>query len=542
MEQTNNQPDPEQFTKEIEDTIEDLFAPAKQIEIDPLTNEIKELSQTEEVEAPLGLDFGEGDQDTSETTPKPDVSPGGDLELDLDLDFDEEEVKQVNETEENRIHRFNQLYQALLTLEWEVNRDNIHAAKDLLEGVASEFKLIEGVDGDKVLSLMRKTLSKLAEDPESVPTTAPKVLQKVVEAVIGLQSGENGVLIGKKQSLEDAIVELEGLQQLEKTASYLSEEEAGDQQESLASEYLDMELELQPDEVKDVEPASVELEEVSSQGIVEPKEVVEAVSDTPFEEDAKTEQSGPGEKIAESLISAVNFHVAVLDDCIENLRPVESLLKKTRGLEKLYRFHVGLRTRLEEQKGVLLDVLGGKSFTPPVYTRFFEAEGDIPEKTEQKSPWKELALARWEGREVGFLPEEIGFIGTTRLNLSEFKGKSTFPLKKLKKWPWSKLRPLFVGELSGLTEEELKGLELPVISSPEPSSICNENNSESTMLVLYSGDRGCVLFVDEQPRTVSIPDDWSWEPGKDSDVWKGFLKGSNGAIPVATLESLTGNG
>jgi|AntAceMinimDraft_9_1070365.scaffolds.fasta_scaffold06247_6 hypothetical protein len=45
MDQTQKIPDPENFTKNIESTIDELFSASRQIEIDPLTSEVRELSQ-----------------------------------------------------------------------------------------------------------------------------------------------------------------------------------------------------------------------------------------------------------------------------------------------------------------------------------------------------------------------------------------------------------------------------------------------------------------------------------------------------------------
>jgi hypothetical protein len=45
MDQTQKIPDPENFTKNVESAIDKLFSASRQIEIDPLTSEVKDLSQ-----------------------------------------------------------------------------------------------------------------------------------------------------------------------------------------------------------------------------------------------------------------------------------------------------------------------------------------------------------------------------------------------------------------------------------------------------------------------------------------------------------------
>ncbi|MBW1938910.1 MAG: hypothetical protein JRI67_09175, partial [Deltaproteobacteria bacterium] len=45
MDQTKKIPDPEDFARNVESTIDELFSASRQIEIDPLTSEVRELSQ-----------------------------------------------------------------------------------------------------------------------------------------------------------------------------------------------------------------------------------------------------------------------------------------------------------------------------------------------------------------------------------------------------------------------------------------------------------------------------------------------------------------
>ena len=59
------------------------------------------------------------------------------------------------------------------------------------------------------------------------------------------------------------------------------------------------------------------------------------------------------------LEDAVKSHIKVLDDCIGYILPVEKLLARTPGMEKLHHFQQNIKSRLEKQKEILEKALTG---------------------------------------------------------------------------------------------------------------------------------------------------------------------------------------
>ena len=172
MTQQQSVPDPELFTKEIEDTIDSLFTPTKEIEIDPVTNEVREVKRKEaapqpkpEEEATLAIEEGEEEELTLELEEEPEKAEeleGAPEEI-PEISLSEEEAPEPTAPEgpvETMEHQFNQLYQSLLTLEWEITKED--------DGISALYKnndnqLLGFVLGDNKV----KEANKLAQNLES---------------------------------------------------------------------------------------------------------------------------------------------------------------------------------------------------------------------------------------------------------------------------------------------------------------------------------------------------------------------------------------
>ncbi|MCK4426657.1 MAG: hypothetical protein KAV69_07890, partial [Deltaproteobacteria bacterium] len=221
MDQTKKIPDPEDFTKNVESTIDELFTASRQIEIDPLTSEVKDLSQDKTDQGPSFQVVGQEKKhpeeiqlsDTRELeAPAQQIEITTDekiLELDsgLELDLEEKETEAVNLEQQ-----FSQLNQLLLTLEWEVTQTHVVSAKKLVETIRKNPKIEAYKNLHELLDLMAITLEGMADHPEKMPTSGPEALQKGLDTLKNLVWNEEQdpkakeeLLISAKKKLESAI-------------------------------------------------------------------------------------------------------------------------------------------------------------------------------------------------------------------------------------------------------------------------------------------------------------------------------------------------
>ncbi len=481
MDQTQKIPDPENFTKNVESTIDELFSASRQIEIDPLTSEVKDLSQDKTDQRPSFQVVDQEEKhpeeiqlsDTRELeAPAQQIEITTDekiLELDsgLELELEEKETEAVNLEQQ-----FSQLNQLLLTLEWEVTQTHVVSAKKLVETIRKNPKIEAYKNLHELLDLMAITLEGMADHPEKMPTSGPEALQKGLDTLKNLVWNEEQDPKAKEELLISAKKKLESA--------------------------IDMEV---PEVAHEVS--------------------LEVVSER---------LSADTDDIEPVLEDAVKSHIKILDDCIGYILPVEKLLARTPGMEKLHHFQQNIKSRLEKQKGILEKALTG-DYEPSV------------EKTPSSSvscPWHELVVTQWDQKQVAIAPEDVAFAGTApwwaKKGLNKLK---TFKLKKLKAWPWTKLQPLMQGELSNQGESQLEKLEFPVLQKSISSFSYSQPSDNPIVLVLSHADKGLVLMLDTPLKTISVAPECSWEPSAESNgPWVGNLKIENRQISVATLESL----
>jgi hypothetical protein len=259
---------------------------------------------------------------------------------------------------------------------------------------------------------------------------------------------------------------------------------------------------------------------------------------------------GSSESDRDSLVSTIGSHIRVLDECIAQISPVEDLFAQTPGMEKLCRFQQKIKDRLESQREILAKALVGDYSVSANMSDITQATEDTEPETEHEEkgfpivsvscPWQRLVTARWAGRPVAFVPEEVAFCGTLSWWAKRgLEGAREFQLKRLKTWPWSRLQPLIRGELANMEERQLQGLEFPIVQSPGPSSDYYRSPDNPIILVLYRENEGRVLILDTRLETIFLVPESSWEAsveGKES--WAGQLKIEKESISVLTMESL----
>ena len=507
MDQTQQIPDPENFTKNVESAIDKLFSASRQIEIDPLTSEVKDLSQDktdqgtslrvvdQEEKHPEEIQLSDTIEMEAPAQQKDITTDEKILELDsgLELELEKKETEAVNLEQQ-----FSQLNQLLLTLEWEVSQTHVVSAKNLIETIRKNPKIEADKKLHELFNLIIRILEGMADHPEKMPTSGPEAMQKGLDTLKNLVWNEEQDPKAKEELLRSAKKELESA--IDMAVPEVTHEVS----EEAASERL-------VEDVKDLEPE--------------------------FPEHSV-------------LVDAVKSHIKVLDDCIGYILPVEKLLARTPGMEKLHHFQQSVKSRLEKQKEILEKALTG-AYEPSVDVRDYAAQRaeditigiDKKEKTPSSSvscPWHELVVTQWDQKQVALAPEDIAFAGTAPWRAKKgLKKLEIFSLKKLKTWPWTKLQPLMQGELSNQKESQLKKLEFPVLQKSISPFSYSQPLDNPTVLVLCRGDKGLVLMLDTPLKTISVAPECSWEPSAESNgPWVGNLKIENKQISVATMESL----
>ena len=539
MKEKNTIPEPEIFTTEIEDTIDDLFKPSKKIEIDPLTQEIKEVQAEPEAaqESPLELDLQveeEGPaQDSSPEDVEAEAAPAeGEkqerlLELDLELELEEQQGQGADQAEPQKPpesaagkapkapdepqdigKRLEQLNQQLFTIEWEVTEPQIHQTLDLLAELMAAPEVNAQARTHSIIELMEKVLQNMQFHPETVPATAPSVLKKSTRHLTDILTGKD-----VQEDAEDILLELKAL--IEKPEETVSEAEPL---------FLDQEALMEAQEDKNAEEES-RPEEPRPQGPDAEEEVLhEPAPVLPAEE----------RRVLEA-------HLIELKRCVNRIEPLEKLLSKTHGMEKLYRFQHDIRRTLEDQIHEVSNCFfNGRELELPKPSGSEEDSRDyinsISDKTGDSCPWKELLTVNMEGMEIGFPADQLVYASAPPwLSKSAIKKGESLTLARLKAWPWSKLKGLFKGALAGMDDSVLSAMSFPVIRRLGDQELTTP--SSFTVIILYDGENGAALLAGEPPLRIKIPEDAEYTPEMGGG-FEGQVNTNGNIIKVATASSL----
>ena len=558
----DKQLDANDFTRDVESAIEDLFNPVKSIEIDPVTNEVKEVEGAseekepqdtglglEELELELGPELEEAgaqakeaeaelvEPPTEETAEAPEVAPeeggaasgeGGEfleasgLELDLeDLELELEEAEapesvadsESEEEEQQRESRFSRLYEAVLALEWEVSPNTIEDFRAAVEELRGDLADVPNGRGDELLRLCDDLKSVLDASPERMHPATPKLLSQAVEKTLALVKGENGDTEAELSAL------LRQLQELEVPEP--------------AAEIVEPEL-VQPEGARELE-----------------RELAETKA-------ALEEERERGARLAE----AVRVHLAVLEECIGRMEGLEQILSGMKGFEKLLQFNAWIHSRLEGEKVALADALEGTPYDVAKVKEVVrstmkavesavglsdvkrEAEGrkgseaaEEAPKQRPRPPFQELMVAECGEERLGLLPEEVSLLApASKKVVQAVRSGGRFPLARLRKWPWSKISPLATGELAELGEGALRAMSLPVLA-PTDSSVVDEL-VDPYIVVLFRKGKGGVCLVDGRPQTRPVQDGERWAPASSGGVWQGTFTTPVHSIRVLSVKGL----
>ena len=530
MKKNNNLPEPDVFTSKIEETIDDLFKPAKQIEIDPLTQEVKEVVNNQQqadseseislelaIEEPALEEVKDSEQEpvleSTEAEPtkvdeivepvqeelsleEPDSEEEPQIELELvEEDTETIEIETVNEEQPDEISStLQKLREDIYTIEWEVSKEELSDTITELQKIIELPEIKNDPTTFSLLSLSTKVLEGAQKAPHKMKTNAPSVLKKAIEAVITLRS--EGSLT--KDEIEAIKHDLKGLADLKINRSH-------------EKEHVSFETKPQP---------QVEIEEPESGS--EKADLTDTINQFEWDEEAR-----------QLLVS----HLKELQKQVNRIVPLEQLLFKTPGMEKLYKFQKSVRQNLEKEIDKLsLFFFKDLDINLPRPDLTVGQEDYASEITDSRCPWNQLLTLSINDLEIGIPSEEVVYISQPPwLSKSFIKKTDVLPLSKLKTWPWSKLSKLFSNRLANMTEAELSKMEFPVVKRLEDMELTTAANFY--VIILFNGKKGAVLRTKESPIAISVPQNAKYHEITDGS-FAGEIEINGNKISIITAESV----
>ena len=518
------------FESEIDSAIDDLFNPSRQIEIDPVTSRVREVSVSK-------ADKEESSEPLSEYT----------LELE-----NEPAIKSEVQSPDIK-DRLERCQQHLLTLEWEITDTNIGLARDSIEEFFEAIEPGERHSMGELPSLIYRVFDLMLSSPGSLPMNGLKAIQEALGAikeVIGGGSMGSELVSASIAKLNELILLGSGQSAEEPTASVhaqVSSSAAFENPEEMES--FELEIEEGPPVTAASDENAVRL---SKEEIGAARVTTETASETLVY--PKTETVGESSKspLAPELYEAIDAHIDGLDRCITRMLRVEQLMASTKGMEKLFTFYKSIREDLEQGRKKICKVFPDLRHPVPcpvsdiaVKKTLVREKEDLAapkQKYEEASgvcPWTKLFMTSWGGKTVALIPEEIAFEGRAGWRASKkMKDLRLVPLKILRPWPWTKIGARLKGELSRKDEAQLVSTEFPLINPPwlVPAA----SGKKAVTVILYAADKGAVMFADSEPLLFPVQKDWTWESGEDNGPYcLGIIKNDAGeSIPVITVTAL----
>ncbi len=454
----------------------------------------------------------------------------------------------------------NQLNQALLTIEWEIDKKTVLNARSLLEQIRAELSLETSPRLTELIDLIDLILKGLADAPHTVPTTGPKAMEK------GLAVLREAARQGKKTdentipALTDALALLQNSRPTGEGELELSIESIAPEAPThtpLPSSLIKI-LTVHEAVLGKITTRIVQLEKLFAQKpgydklysiYTELRQLLEKQTTTiahakhgdfRVSSDTASQPQEIDPDIPPKMAMVILQHGSILKKCINRLAPIETLFSKTAGYEKLHTLHLQLRELFQKNiQGLALALTGNYTGAMQSLTAVTTTAPQAAKVTKAAAqcPWDRLVTARWQGKTVAFIPSELACERVaskwTRKNLLS---QQRFPLKKLKAWPWSKISPQLQGQLAGQPEGTLKSLLLPVLSHPEPVQNVINISANPVLLILYINGKGGVVLLDNGTTSVNISEQNAWRPViKQGTLLAGHVDIQGEKIPVITL-------
>lgn len=487
----------EQLTQEMENAIDSLFTPTKKIEIDPLTNAIKDEDvslKTETISAiPTDLNTQRPFTATSE------LFAQNTANLPLPL--------------QNALKEF---YQCLMTIDWEMSISNIRKARQLLDELTKNLTANQIELAQNIMIRLADILAALEAIPiNKVPSNSPKLLLNLFNMIEKLLTSNN--IIAEKsiaipaplsQNINDFFDEIERIQQ--HVPLQTEQSAATDITSPTIASAAAMAHDLQRPISEEPIPSLQLVPETTPP--VAPQRVAPTTSEaSPF------------------LQEAVARHTMQLGRWMDRMNTLEKILSGVSGMEKLIAFHRQLKHEMAEQEHLL-----AQAIHKPVDVHASLAKPAQPPQT--ACPWRMLTRTEWWGKRIAFPQDYIVFEGKLPWGRGkQLLTKDSFPLTMLKKWPWSSIRSILGGSLAAMDESRLKMMTIPILISPEPPpSIII---TEPSVLILWDSEtsKGCVILADS-PTTPFKTDAWTWDGTPVKPFFAGVLRKNDDEIQVLSQD------
>lgn len=528
------------FNAKISDAVDDLFNAVRQIEIDPATNEVKDIGSPApkvDKESPaLELESKGASQ------PAPAVSAA---------------APSVSAPSHELLSK---LDQSLMTLDWEVSRSNAGNMRDLLDKAAKEYDLGPLVGAGGVIFLMHELLVAMSEAPESVPTSGPLALKSSLTAL-------------KAAAIEGQPYSAETRTQLEQAQnallSVLPEKGAAPAVAPQASPVtsaapLPQEFEVtlknhisRLDQLLKKRLLPVENFFAKTASLAKLYVVIKSVRAQLAEQVEQLKDALAGRygnvmpvadpvnisiKLGNECQMLMQYHLQVLNHCARRVAPIEKLFADMDGQQKLHTIHFEIRSGLMAQLHYLAAALDGEFGPLPPLPKLAAAAPPSPAPqaatpVSASCPWDTLMIGRWRGEHIAFMPDQVCYTGKAGFGAGNIARQQSFKLKKLKSWFWSGLKSKFRGALADKSNKELASLEFPVLEIPVPAS----GRDGKHIVVLFQAAKGGVVLLDSPLEDLDLGGQYKWTASATSegDLVSGTISSDFGdPIPVVDVSRL----
>ncbi|MBU0682142.1 MAG: hypothetical protein KKD73_12050 [Proteobacteria bacterium] len=505
------------FNAKISDAVDDLFNAVRQIEIDPATNEVRELGRPAPkagAAAPaLELEKKGGSQ----------AAPAG--------------KAAAPSASAQSHHILSKLDQSLMTLDWEVSRSNAGNMRDLLDKAAREYDLgpLQGEGG--VISLMHKILAIMSDAPESVPTSGPLALKSSLTAL------KAAALEGQPYSAETRTK----LEQAQNALLSVLPEQRG--VVSAAPSQAPVAVSAAPPLPKEFQVTLknhiARLDQLINKRLIPVEKffgktaslaklyvVMKAVRQQLAEQSEQLKAALAGRysnvmpvadpvgisiKLGNECQQLMQYHLQVLNHCARRVAPIEKLFADLEGQHKLHTIHFEIRSGLMGQLHYVAAALDGDfGPLPPLPKLAAAAPVAAPRQAGAAvaaCPWPTMMVGRWRGEHVAFISDQVCFEGKAGFGSGNIVRQQSLKLKTLKSWPWSGLRSKFRSGLAEKTNKELASLEFPVLDLPLPAS----GLGGKYIVILFQAAKGGVVLIDAPLEELEIGDQYKWKASTTSE-------------------------
>jgi len=240
------------FSEEVESSIDSLFTAKRTIEIDPLTNQIKEIEAEASVQPEISSALEKPAAKEEKAASKPEtIAPSEDIRIFLEA-----------------------LKQAVLTFEWEITEKNIQSVKKYVDELESKT-VLDNIVAKSIYTLIQDNLELMLSNPFKIPAKGPVAIQKGLD-IIGLyvERGDDAILQAG-DNVSSTLTLLEEIKNsFEKILRPISVEPAPlpEKQELISEDeiiqpVLEVKEDTKPDDEFDFEiaPLEEEIEQVSSE-------------------------------------------------------------------------------------------------------------------------------------------------------------------------------------------------------------------------------------------------------------------------------------